>query len=178
MSKRDSLTGLLNRMAFEEMIKPSLSSHSLCAMIILDLDNFKTLNDTLGHFERDRCLCSVANDLKNVFDNQGDICRLGGDEFAIFMPHISSIDDVQKATQTLLEKIPQRYESESEEILITYSIGVVCCMMDDVKQNESIYEILYKAADEAMYESKAEGKNSVTFFSGDLSKFACISSNG
>ena len=169
LSERDGLTGLLNRTAFEQAIVPYCSSRTLGAMVLLDLDNFKALNDTLGHFEGDRCLRRVGEVLENVFEDRGYVCRLGGDEFAVFMPNLSDESDVMERTQMLLEQIPQNYPHKTGVISVTCSIGVAYTKMDNRKLDAYMYEILYKAADSAMYKSKAKGKNTVTVFAGDLS---------
>lgn len=165
LSERDSLTGLLNRKALECSVQKKYDSDKLCAMILLDLDNFKALNDTLGHYEGDNCLCMVANKLKKIFQDTDDVCRLGGDEFVIFISNIGDIDYVMQRAKMILEQVPHKYSHESGDICITCSIGVAFLQQD----NANLYEMLYKAADSAMYTSKMSGKNKVTIFSNGLS---------
>lgn len=159
-SERDSLTGLLNRKALEYSVQKHIKNNTLCALILLDLDNFKKLNDTLGHYEGDNCLCAVANALKQLFGQNDCVSRLGGDEFVIFMPHISDIDFVTEKTNAILKNVPRKYPYETGEISITCSIGVA---FSKSTQND-LYEKLYKAADTAMYQSKTSGKNAVTIY--------------
>ena len=145
-SERDSLTGLLNRKALEYSVQKHIKNNTLCALILLDLDNFKKLNDTLGHYEGDNCLCAVANALKQLFGQNDCVSRLGGDEFVIFMPHISDIDFVTEKTNAILKNVPRKYPYETGQISITCSIGVA---FSKSTQND-LYEKLYKAADTAM----------------------------
>lgn len=159
MGERDSLTGLLNRRALETAVKEHGSSGTLCALILLDLDNFKALNDTLGHFKGDDCLCAVAKELTDMFRKTDYIARFGGDEFVVFLPNLMSTDAVTAKAQMLLEKIPRTYHHESGDVRVTCSVGLAFAPANG---DEDIYEKLYKAADAAMYASKASGKNAVT----------------
>lgn len=165
LSERDSLTGLLNRKSLESFIQTNSASNALCAMILLDLDNFKTLNDTLGHYEGDRCLQAVSDELTNLFAPTDYVCRLGGDEFVIFMSNIPDTSYAIEKANILLEKIPRNYAHASGKISITCSIGIAFSQAN----TNNLYEQLYKAADAAMYTSKANGKNDVTIFSDSLS---------
>lgn len=162
LSERDSLTGLFNRKALEDFVQRYENHAATCALMLLDLDNFKTLNDTLGHYEGDQCLCRVANVLTALFEKHGCVCRLGGDEFVIFLPDIPDRDSVVKLGQTLLEKIPQEYTYKSGRFSVTCSVGIAF----SPSGNFSSYEALYKAADSAMYASKAKGKNSLSISDG------------
>ncbi len=162
LSERDGLTGLFNRKALEDFVQRHENHASACALMLLDLDNFKTINDTFGHYEGDKCLCRVADVLTNLFKNHGCICRLGGDEFVIFLPNISDRDTVVNLGQTLLEKIPQEYTCEQGRFSITCSVGIAF----SPPAQFSSYEALYKAADSAMYASKSKGKNSLSISDG------------
>ena len=161
LSERDALTGLLNRKALESAVKKQYASDGICAMVLLDLDNFKMLNDTLGHYEGDRCLCLVADKLNNIFHDLAYVSRLGGDEFVVFLPDVASKDFVLEQAQKILQDIPHKYTYETKEICITCSVGVSFLRQDST----DLYETLYKAADSAMYDSKTSGKNKVTVFS-------------
>lgn len=164
LSERDSLTALLNRRALEYFVQKHMKDHTLCAMILFDLDNFKSLNDTLGHYEGDNCLCAVADELRVIFDQTDYISRLGGDEFMIFMPDIADEREAMQKAEMLLQKIPRQYPYEGGAVHITCSIGVVFSRPN----RKPLYEELYKCADIAMYASKANGKNTVTVYSYDL----------
>lgn len=158
LSERDSLTTLLNRRALEYFVQKHSKVNALCAMILIDIDNFKSLNDTLGHYEGDNCLCAVSNELKRIFCDTDYVSRLGGDEFMIFMPDLLSKDCAIKKAERILEKIPRTYPYSAGEILITCSIGIAFSQ----SECDDLYEKLYKDADSAMYVSKTKGKNTMT----------------
>lgn len=160
LSERDSLTGLLNRKSLECSVEKHAGSDGLCAMLLLDLDNFKALNDTLGHYEGDNCLRATADGLKQIFRSTDYVSRLGGDEFTVFLPNIQSVDFVIERADLLLKKIPRSYPHKEGEVVVTCSVGIAFLRMDQ----DDLYEKLYKAADSAMYRSKANGKNMVTVF--------------
>lgn len=164
LSERDSLTGLLNRKALEQAIEHSAGSQGLCAMILLDLDNFKAVNDNLGHYEGDNCLRTAADELKKLFRSTDHVCRLGGDEFVVFLPDILDTASVMERAWRMRETIPQNYTYEGGEIAVTCSVGVAFLNMN----HKDLYECLYKAADSAMYESKSKGKNTITAFSNEF----------
>ncbi len=159
LSERDSLTGLLNRKAFEYAVRTYAVENTLCAMILLDLDNFKPLNDTLGHYEGDNCLREVADELRRMFRQTDYVSRLGGDEFVVFMPNIKDADCVIERTKVMLQKIPRTYSNQKGSVFVTCSIGVAFSQEKDV----NLYEQMYKAADAAMYRSKEKGKNCVSY---------------
>ncbi len=165
LSQRDCLTGLLNRNALENYVKKYAGNDGICSMILLDLDNFKKLNDSLGHYEGDSCLCRTADELTGLFDSSFYVSRLGGDEFVIFMPYVRDVGYVMDRVRLLLEKIPEKYTSGTDEISVTCSVGVAFLKMEQ----DDLYEKLYKAADTAMYKSKAKGKNTVTVFENEFS---------
>lgn len=164
LSERDGLTALLNRRALKYLVQKHENEHTLCAMILLDLDNFKALNDTLGHCQGDNCLCAVADVLREIFDKTDYISRLGGDEFMIFMPDIADEREAMHKAHMLLQRIPRQYPYEGGAVAITCSIGVVFLPADKALS----YEELYKCADIAMYASKENGKNTVTVYTQDL----------
>ncbi len=159
LSERDALTGLLNRKALQAAVQTHTAEDALCAMILLDLDNFKPLNDTLGHFEGDHCLKDVAQDLEKLFGETDSVSRLGGDEFVIFMPNVKNRDCVTDRIAAILQTIPKTYRNDKGEVSITCSIGAAFSQEAD----SELYEHLYKAADAAMYRSKERGKNCVSY---------------
>ncbi|MEG0571006.1 MAG: diguanylate cyclase, partial [Oscillospiraceae bacterium] len=96
--KIDLMTGLLNRMSAEEMIIKSIqATHKVCAMIMIDIDNFKNINDTCGHDYGDKAICAVARKLSLMFRSRDIVARMGGDEFAVFISDLSS-------SEALIEK--------------------------------------------------------------------------
>lgn len=155
LSERDGLTDLLNRRALEYVINAQKKDDSLCAMILLDLDNFKKLNDTLGHMEGDNCLCMVADNLKSMFRHTDYVARLGGDEFVVFMTNIIDRDSAIERAKMILEKIQRTYSYKGEEFIVTCSVGLAFTKVNSA----DLYRRLYLAADKVMYKSKQEGKN-------------------
>lgn len=156
LSNTDSLTGLSNRRAAEIYVQKYSKVDDLCCMIILDLDNFKLLNDTLGHQKGDECLITVSRKIKEIFRSTDCICRLGGDEFMIFMPQILNEECAIDKCKDLLKKLQIKYNYNNQEILISASIGITFCKKSCI----NLYEKLYSEADSAMYLSKKNGKNS------------------
>lgn len=166
LSERDSLTGLLNRKSLESAVERYTQSNGLCAMILLDLDNFKALNDTLGHYAGDDCLRATAEELTKVFRSTDYVSRLGGDEFTIFLPDIQNTAFVKDRANILLKKIPRSYTYQDGEIKVTCSVGIAFLSTNQ----DDLYESLYKAADSAMYVSKESGKNMVTVFANEFAE--------
>jgi len=121
----------------------------------LDVDNFKTINDTLGHPEGDLVLKTIVSSLKSKVRNSDLVARLGGDELALFFP-----DTNQESAQVILSKIQDVLKNEmaKNNWVITFSIGVVTCTFAPSDINE-----LIKAADEVMYSVKRHGKNMVKY---------------
>ena len=157
----DSLTGLYNRKYFEHYFRFHHREDELSALIHIDLDNFKTVNDTMGHQEGDLVLIKVAEILHNNFQKSDCIARVGGDEFMVFMPKLSEINYAHERIQNLLQEIPLMVEGESgvKPIPVSLSIGVVFS-----KENEFLsYSQLYEKADAAMYQAKKTGKGKAIF---------------
>lgn len=151
----DALTGLNNRASAEIRIQDFLSSKSKDgAFFIVDLDNFKRVNDTYGHPEGDRVLQEVAGILKSTFRSEDVVARLGGDEFCIFAPGMVSMDTVCRCVTSLLERCHFEYDLPEGKFVITMSIGVVFASSADYK-----YSSLYECADKALYSAKEAGKN-------------------
>ncbi len=153
-AERDMLTGLYNRSTGTKMIDRHLSTSShkdQHAWILLDLDNFKTLNDTLGHQLGDQALKDVANILTSHVRKDDIVCRLGGDEFVVFMKNISS-SLAREKLKTLLKKLRLKYEADNQSVWISASAGVVFASSGDN------FEKLYHHADQALYQAKRDSK--------------------
>ncbi len=157
----DYLTGLYNRGKGTELITellnnmdPETESH---AFIILDLDNFKGLNDTLGHQTGDAALQDVASILQRHFRNYDIICRLAGDEFVVLINNIPE-EIVQKNLEILLKKLNLSYGQE-KTVQISASIGVAMAARDGRD-----FQTLYQKADEALYEAKKSGKQTAVIY--------------
>nr|WP_317359981.1 GGDEF domain-containing protein [uncultured Tyzzerella sp.] len=162
LSENDSLTGLLNRNAAEKFVEKHSKSKELSAMFIIDIDNFKQLNDTLGHMKGDEALIEISNKLKSLFRHNDCISRLGGDEFMIFLPNVLNKECVINKANQVLNIFPLAYEDKGNTVEIGCSIGITFCETNI--ENEDLYEKLYKEADQAMYEVKKNGKNQVKVY--------------
>lgn len=156
-AQKDGLTGLLNRDTFNQKVNDYLShkraSYQYSAYMILDLDNFKYVNDTLGHDRGDAVLKEVAQTLKYVFNHKSYIGRFGGDEFLIFMYDQVSYTEIEKKANQILKNI---HDNNLENI--SCSIGI--CFV----RNEKDYEELFKKSDKALYMCKNSGKNSFKIY--------------
>lgn len=158
LGERDSLTGLLNRRAIENIVSTYNEYSSLCAMIVIDLDNFKSINDTMGHSMGDSLLIRFANEMTSCFRSDDYICRLGGDEFMVFMPNLHFEDDAIKKANDVLSIFPIVYSRNDISISVTGSIGIVFSNAPCA----NLFSSLYESADALMYESKMNGKNRIS----------------
>lgn len=155
LSETDGLTKLLNRQAAKNFVNKNSKMGNDSAMLILDLDNFKLVNDNFGHMKGDDLLKEVSSNLKKIFKDTDCISRLGGDEFMIFIPTFKDEEYVINKAKEIINSFPIYVHSEEEKIEVTCSIGIA--LSKDCK--DSSYETLYKKADLAMYEAKNSGKN-------------------
>ncbi len=156
----DPLTGLLNRGAMSRNIKTFLAgegSRGKHALLMLDFDNFKAVNDTLGHAKGDQLLASFANGMRRLFRSGDFLSRIGGDEYMAFIKYM---DDDNVALDKA-EALRDEMAALSRKIGIPVSISVGISVY---RRDGSSFEKLYKAADEALYQVKRNGKNAVSFF--------------
>jgi len=155
----DALTALPNRLLFRDRLTIALAHakrlQTPLAVMFLDLDRFKYVNDTLGHSLGDELLRAVAARLRTVLREGDTIARMGGDEFTILLGDLKSADDAAKIAQKLLETIAHPLSVEGHELYITTSIGIALYPSDGDSA-----EALLKNADSAMYRAKEAGRNS------------------
>lgn len=164
MAKRDPLTGLRNRQGIPELVNASLCTHREGIFFIMDLDNFKSVNDTYGHMEGDRVLIRFAKAIKAAADPKDMIARLGGDEFVVFsLGHYDKYEIKAKARR-FIRQIERSLVMPGNLVHVTVSVGIARAPHDGVS-----YESLYENADKALYSVKNEGKNGYRFFS-DINK--------
>ncbi|MCC6544572.1 MAG: EAL domain-containing protein [Nitrospirae bacterium] len=172
----DNLTNLPNRTFFKELLKQAISnarrSKLIFALLFIDLDDFKRINDTLGHDMGDRLLQAVSNRLLKSFRNsdliarldetesQEAAARLGGDEFVLILHNLAHIHDAGKAASRILDRISKPFDLDGHEVFITASIGISIYPPD----GEEITDLL-KNADVAMYQAKEKGRNSYQYYS-------------
>jgi len=168
VAKYDQLTGLANRYLFLNELKLVHKEASLLnknfALLFIDLDGFKFVNDTYGHDIGDELLQTVASKIKS-FVRSGDlVSRLGGDEFTIILRNINDRDKVSQIALNIIEKIKQPINIQNINIYVGTSIGIYI-----FEQHDDYQEIISKA-DIAMYESKKAGKGTYTFFGSSMQK--------
>jgi diguanylate cyclase (GGDEF)-like protein/PAS domain S-box-containing protein len=159
----DALTDLPNRTLFHDRLQQALiqalRSHEQVAVMFIDLDRFKVINDTLGHCVGDLLLQAVAQRLTNCVRQGDTVCRQGGDEFVILLPTIIHAEDAALVAQKILDSVIQPYYLENHELHISSSIGISFFPNDGTSA-----EILMKNADVAMYRAKDLGRNNYQFY--------------
>lgn len=162
MAYHDTLTGLPNRRFFDETLRMSLEEakkvHAEVAVLFLDLDHFKKINDSMGHSFGDLLLKSVAERLKQCVDQKHFVARNGGDEFTIILNN-TSVQKAENIVKQVIDCITHPFLLEEQTIEITTSVGVALFPKDAPDE-----ETLVKYADMAMYETKKNGKNNYTFY--------------
>ncbi len=163
----DVLTGLANRTFFKMQLRKALAlskrGHYSFALIYFDLDEFKRINDTLGHDAGDRLLIEVANRLQLRLRTEDTIARLGGDEFAVLLSGIKDREEAKSIIDTIETMLTKPIKLGSNEVIVSASIGVTLAPFDSAEE-----ETLLKHADLAMYEAKGKGKNTSHFYTADL----------
>lgn len=154
-NRTEGLTGLWNKKFFENEAKKIIEKKDWenIAFVFIDLDNFKNINDYLGHPMGDQVLMDVANIIRSVFRKNDLIARFGGDEFCVLLTNIP-INVVEHQLDTILEFLRIEYKNEKHKVSISSSIGVVYC-----KRNNVQYIELLEKADEALYKAKNSGKD-------------------
>jgi diguanylate cyclase (GGDEF)-like protein/PAS domain S-box-containing protein len=163
----DSLTNLPNRTLFNDRISQVLMeaqwSKQKFGVMVLDLDHFKSINDSLGHLVGDELLCATADRLQMAIRTYDTVARMGGDEFAILLPDIRKPDDLATIANKIVEVIAQPFRIQGKELFISTSVGIATYPLDGEDQ-----ETLYKCADAAMYHAKSMGRSNYQFYSHDL----------
>jgi len=171
LSLYDSLTGLSNRLRMsrrlETILKQYRNAKRVCALIMLDLDRFKQVNDTLGHPAGDELLKQVAARLKQICENKGEIGRLGGDEFQIILPDIDDRGELGELAARVIQMLAQPYSVNGTRATIGASAGIAIAPYDGLNSED-----LVKAADLALYAAKGGGRAQYRFYSSDLQEDA------
>lgn len=157
-AERDSLTKLLNRAAVQHRIDAMLS-HNIkesrsSALFMIDLDDFKLMNDTCGHLYGDAVLCEMATRIKKVFKETEVVGRVGGDEFTVFVPEVSSLDFIREKAEEVCRSLAAPMKFDARNHSISGSVGISVS-----PQCGLVFKDLYEKADEALYKAKANGKN-------------------
>lgn len=163
LSSHDALTGLPNRVLFQDRLENAIAQaardHRRVALLNLDLDNFKLLNDSLGHTAGDTLLRGVAARLKQCIPETDTVSRLGGDAFLIALTHIDNVDDINAILLEVLSQVAAPMDIAGRNLSLTCSIGVAVYPDDG-----DLFETLLKRADKAMYHAKEAGRNTYRFF--------------
>ena len=172
-AQHDALTGLYNRRYFVEYMERLIArlqvSDNFVFILLIDLDHFKTINDTLGHDIGDKVLQEVAERIRNYCGEKYTIARLGGDEFVIVSQEYHSTEDCQSLaynfSETLLQRIKAPYLIGEHHLYLSASIGI-----NGVGKRATDAQHFIKEADIAMYEAKAQGRDGIILFNDELSK--------
>lgn len=167
LARFDSLTGLSNRHRMSYQLDATLTAFKAarrnCAVMMLDLDRFKNVNDTLGHAAGDELLKQVASRLERAIDRECEIGRLGGDEFQIMIPDIDDRGELGDLAVKIITMLRQPYSLAEGRCVIGASVGIAIAPHDGVTREEIV-----RSADLALYAAKNGGRGQYRFFSGEL----------
>jgi diguanylate cyclase (GGDEF)-like protein len=167
VAAHDPLTGLPNRMTFNQRLAHALAlaqrHQRLLAVLFIDLDRFKIINDTLGHEAGDELLREIANRLRACLREVDTVCRQGGDEFVVLIEEVADIGQLSSVAQKILDAVSQAFVYAEQECLLTASIGISTYPGDSAD-----VQALLKNADIAMYRAKEQGKNNFQFYSAHM----------
>lgn len=163
----DSLTGLSNRRMFRDLLEQEIkkahrSRHNL-ALMFIDLDRFKDVNDKLGHHVGDKLLVQAAKRIVACVRETDTVSRLGGDEFTVILSEMTDVNHIENVAHAIIQSLSQPYELGEEGIFISASIGITIYPTDATNPDD-----LLRNADQAMYSSKSEGRNCFHFFTGEM----------
>jgi len=171
LAYHDTLTGLLNRFSLKSQLEQALAmahrDQRALAVMFLDMDRFKTINDTLGHAVGDKLLMEVANRLRNSVRESDIVARPGGDEFVVVLTEVEDATAAARLADKILQVLGQRYRLGKNELHSTVSIGLAFYPNDGDDG-----ETLMKNADTAMYHAKSQGRNNIQFFTAEMNQAA------
>ncbi|MFD2235010.1 EAL and GGDEF domain-containing protein [Phaeospirillum tilakii] len=163
LAHHDSLTELPNRVLFQERLRQALAQArrggSRLALLFLDLDKFKDINDTLGHAIGDQLLTAVARRLTRCLRETDTVARLGGDEFAVILTNLKDAEGARHVAEAIIASLSEPFRLEDHEVLTSTSIGITLYPDDSETADQ-----LLKNADLAMFQSKADGRNAYHFY--------------
>ncbi|SDP68439.1 PAS domain S-box-containing protein/diguanylate cyclase (GGDEF) domain-containing protein [Ralstonia sp. 25mfcol4.1] len=165
MARHDPLTGIANRLLWRERMEEILASatpHSLSALLYIDLDGFKGVNDAFGHFTGDIVLQKVAARLQACVDDSEAVARIGGDEFVVVLERAADRQAIDDLARKLIAQLARPFELNAERVTLGGCIGIALIPDDGGSADE-----LLQAADVALYQAKAEGPNAYRYFSAD-----------
>jgi diguanylate cyclase (GGDEF)-like protein len=167
LAEYDSLTGLANRHRMTRRLEGILAAYKqakrACALMMLDLDRFKQVNDTMGHPAGDELLRQVADRLRAIIGDRGEIGRLGGDEFQIILPDLDDRGKLGELAGKVIQIVSQPYPIEGKRAIIGTSVGIAIAPYDGLEKDDMI-----RASDLALYAAKNGGRGQFRFYSADL----------
>jgi diguanylate cyclase (GGDEF)-like protein len=166
LARYDALTGLPNRTFFRDHMERAVAQTrrgGACAVLFVDLDQFKQVNDTLGHPCGDELLCAVADRLRAIVRESDVVARFGGDEFVILQSPVARPEEVEALARRIVEVLGGTYDIDSHQIVIGASIGIAMSPNDGVDA-----DLLLKNADMALYRAKSDGRAAWRFFEPEM----------
>lgn len=161
-AEMDAMTHIYNKVATKERVNMYIANsrkQDKHALLIIDMDNFKKINDTFGHLKGDEVLKDAVGHLKNMFREDDIVGRIGGDEFVAFMSNVTSREDIVNKARNIGEAFAKTYSEGGNDVTVSASIGIAIYPMDGDDYNE-----LLDKADKALYEVKKNGKNDYCFY--------------
>jgi diguanylate cyclase (GGDEF)-like protein len=168
LARYDELTALPNRLNFRDEIERLLAvphdAEQLSALLFVDLDQFKQVNDTLGHPCGDQLLCAVANRLREMLRPEDFVARFGGDEFVVFQQNIKSNEDAAGLARRIVDHLSERYKIDNHLVEIGASVGIA------MTSRGVSADTLLKNADMALYRAKADGRGTFCFFRDEMAQ--------
>ena len=170
----DPLSHLYNRTGFEREMTRLIESNEnqLYALIMIDIDAFKQINDANGHPFGDAIICDIANMIQDVYPSNTIISRIGGDEFLLCAHHLDGREECEYYTRKLCERVKQKYQNDRTDIPVSVSAGIAFA------NNYLLYKPLRNSADEALYLAKLSGKNCFVTYSDSLQRRAYLNTRG
>jgi diguanylate cyclase (GGDEF)-like protein len=162
MARHDALTNLPNRVLFQDKMEKALGRGDRIAVMFLDLDRFKSVNDSLGHSVGDALLCAVTERLQRVVSSSDTVARLGGDEFAIVQRHATPAGASELAGKIIAELV-EPFEVQGHQLIVGTSIGIAMAPADGSEPDQ-----LLRNADMALYRAKSDGRGTYHFFQPEM----------
>jgi diguanylate cyclase (GGDEF)-like protein len=162
MARHDALTNLPNRVLFQDKMEKALGRGDRIAVMFLDLDRFKSVNDSLGHSVGDALLCAVTERLQRVVSASDTVARLGGDEFAIVQRNATP-ESASELARKVIAELVEPFEVQSHQLIIGTSIGIAMAPADGKEPDQ-----LLRNADMALYRAKSDGRGAYHFFQAEM----------
>ena len=163
----DVLTNLPNRMLLKDRLEQAMKNahrnKQMLAVIVLDLDRFKNINETLGHLLGDKLLVGVSERLLGILNENETIARFGGDEFTLLLPQVNKVEEVTDHAQKIIELLMAPFKLNEHELHVTTSMGIAF-YPDDGESSE----LLLKNAETAMYRAKDQGRNNYQLYASGM----------